>query len=82
MKKAVRIVSILILVFTLGWLLFNLGLFLWATHSTAASVGIIGGADGPTAIFVTRKPAQALELLLPLLGIVLPIAGLVLTRKK
>ncbi len=25
-------------------------------HRYAASIGIIGGADGPTAIFVTSKP--------------------------
>lgn len=87
MKKAIRIVSILVLVLTLGYLLVNLGLLLWFSQSGGsipggASVGIIGGADGPTAIFITQKPAQALELLLPLLGIILPIAGLVLTRKK
>lgn len=87
MKKAIRIVSILVLVLTLGYLLVNLGLLLWFFQSGgsipgAASVGIIGGADGPTAIFITRSPAKTAELLLPLLGIVLPVLGLVLTRKK
>lgn len=87
MKRVIRVVSLLVLVFTLGYLLINLGLLLWFSQSGGsipggASVGIIGGADGPTAIFITRGPAKTAELLLPLLGIVLPVLGLVLTRKK
>jgi hypothetical protein len=49
-----------------GWLILyailrRFGLLLntlqWSFHpSKAASIGIIGGADGPTAIFVTGKP--------------------------
>ena len=44
------------------------------TQSTAASVGIIGGADGPTAIFVTASPTglagrAVLTLIVLLLGI-------------
>jgi len=47
----------------------------WATgfftHSEAASIGIIGGADGPTAIFVTSPPWThwAIPLLLLAAGI-------------
>lgn len=82
MRKAIHIVSLLVLALTLGYLLFNLGLFLWFSHSCAASVGVIGGADGPTAIFVTRSPARTGKMLLPLLGIALPAAGLALTRKR
>lgn len=82
MRKAIRIVSILVLVLTLGYLLFYVGLLFWPSQSGAASVSVIGGADGLTAIFVTRSPARTAELLLPLLGIVLPIVGLVLTRRK
>lgn len=94
MRKAIRVVSLLVLVLTLGYLLFNLGLFFRFSHTVAAgadviggaggaaSVGIIGGADGPTAIFVTQSPASTAAALLPLLGIALPIVGLVLTGKK
>lgn len=82
MRKAIRMVSILVLALTLGCLLLNVGMLFWLSHSGAASVGIIGGADGLTAIFVTRSPARTAEVLLPLLGIILPVMGLLLTRKK
>lgn len=36
---------------------FILALFLGFDHKTAASIGIIGGADGPTAIFLSSKLA-------------------------
>ena len=40
----------------LGVLLPSVGLSLLVENSVSASVGIIGGADGPTAIFVTGAP--------------------------
>lgn len=46
-----------------------------------ASVGIIGGADGPTAIFLTRNPAWVFYIL-PLLAIVVGITGFVKLRNK
>jgi Na+-transporting methylmalonyl-CoA/oxaloacetate decarboxylase beta subunit len=48
--------------------------------SEAASIGIIGGADGPTAIFVTAPdhPSFAIPVLLLLVG----AAMLMLIRKK
>ena len=41
-----------------GWLVFYAGMqmVLSIITSNAASIGIIGGADGPTAIFVTTGP--------------------------
>ena len=51
------------------------------TGAEASSVGIIGGADGPTAIFVTALLAPALlgleQLALQLRGLVLGLGGLV-----
>lgn len=47
----------------------------------ASTIGIIGGADGPTAIFITGKPS-ALELLLLAAGIVAVIVGIVFFVKK
>lgn len=82
MKKAIRILSLVVLVVTLGTVLIHAGFLLWIGHSNAGSVGIIGGADGMTAIFVTSRPARLSGLLLPVLGILLPIAGIVLTRKR
>lgn len=53
--------------------------FFWATgmlqKTEAASIGIIGGADGPTAIFVT-SPAWA-HWLIPVLLLTLGILGFV-----
>ena len=55
------------------------GLRLWASFQpNAASVGIIGGADGPTAIFITHPDSAVLDAfftLLPLAAIVLGIWG-------
>ena len=44
MKKLLVFISSLILVLCLG-----------GCNNTAASIGIIGGADGPTAVFVTSQ---------------------------
>ena len=30
----------------------------WLSNSKATAIGIIGGADGPTSIFVTKSSAQ------------------------
>ena len=40
--------------FLAGVLVVLLATFYWSQPSH--SVGVIGGADGPTAIFITRKP--------------------------
>lgn len=62
-------------------LLVSLGLMLvsryWGgapvSFTDAASLGIIGGADGPTAVFVTWSPPEPCE---ALLGAVLLAAGI------
>lgn len=82
MRKAIRVLSIAVLAVTLGYMIFKLGLIHWAVQTGSGSVGIIGGADGPTAIFVAGSPASTARMLLPALGIALPIVGIVLTRKK
>lgn len=55
------------------WMLFRTGGFSFSV-SPASTIGIIGGADGPTAIFVTSSAAPvwkaALNFILLLLGIV------------
>ena len=47
----------------------------------ASSVGIIGGADGPTAIFVAGKVGDGFSLGIILLGIVLMVDGILVYRK-
>ena len=81
MRKAIRILSLAVLAVTLVYVLFNAALY-GILHSHAGSVGIIGGADGMTAIFITESPVKASGTLLPCLGIVLPIMGILLTKEK
>ncbi len=59
---------------TLAILAIGLGAASLPTES--ASVGIIGGADGPTAIFLTSSPNEGLWLLLAALGLALAILAL------
>lgn len=53
----------------------NLLLMLFNKANNAASVGIIGGADGPTAVFVTTQqlysglPAEAIYAMLLIMGV-------------
>ena len=46
-----------------GWLVFYAGIqmVLRVVASNAASIGIIGGADGPTSIFITTGPVMNWE---------------------
>ena len=46
------------------------------TYAERQSVGIIGGADGPTAIFVTRAPESAVySMLISALILVMSLVG-------
>ena len=50
---------------------------------SAGSIGVIGGADGPTEILITGEPALPWRLLLALGGcIVLTVLGLVLSHRQ
>ena len=46
-----------------------------------ASVGIIGGADGPTAIFVAGNVGDGVSIGVILIGIMLVVAGVLIYRK-
>ena len=64
-KKLLRSISLVAAVLSGGWLAWYGAVMLWAkrmgastailTQSEAASLGIIGGADGPTAVFVATS---------------------------
>ena len=47
-----------------------------------ASVGIIGGADGPTAIFVEGNVGDGFSIGMILIGIILVVAGVIIYRKR
>ena len=72
---AVMAVTALILLSQLALLVFSLVKTDIAIGSDA-SVGIIGGADGPTAIFVTSQTVNLPVLLLAVAALVLSIIGL------
>ena len=62
---------------TLAW--FDVAGSMFST-SRAATVGIIGGADGPTAVFITAPPWTAY--ILPLLALLAGIAGVLWLHRK
>lgn len=45
-------------------------------HTSAVSISIIGGADGPTSIFLAGKIGSDFSLAVVVIGIVLLLAGL------
>lgn len=61
-----------------------IGLFVYTlTRGESASIGIIGGADGPTAIFVATNPATIGSIIIPLILLILGLAGFyILGHKK
>lgn len=62
----------------IGWILYlSMGL----SSGEASSIGIIGGADGPTAIFVTTSVPSPAEIVLPVLLLTLGIWGFFRLRK-
>lgn len=79
-KSPWRFASLALAVFGALVLLFE-GLWPVALLSASASLGIIGGADGPTAIFITTAQSQVnYELLLGAALLVLGLVGYILLR--
>ncbi|MBO7253623.1 MAG: sodium ion-translocating decarboxylase subunit beta [Oscillospiraceae bacterium] len=54
----------------------------WKADTGSASIGIIGGADGPTMIFVTASRPLLWEILLPAVMAAAGICGLYYLKKK
>ena len=76
---AVAIICGLLLVWDgiMGWFIYAV------TRNEGASIGIIGGADGPTAIFVTTNPAPfGYTIVVSLIILVLGIVGFYLLGHK
>jgi len=63
-------------------LLTALAVHLSMTASINASTSIIGGADGPTAVFVSHIPAVNLPVILAGIAVVVSVAGVYFTRRK
>ncbi len=84
-RKRWRIFFILLAAAVVAVVVFHLVCvaFLWGvTEQRAASIGIIGGADGPTAIFVARSPAPLPNWLVLLALAAVAGVGLYCTRQK
>ena len=66
-----------------GWLVFYAGMqmVLWIIARQAASLGIIGGADGPTAIFITTGTVMDWDAFLMGLICALGVAAFLRLRK-
>lgn len=84
-RKTWRGISIAGFVLAGGYLLIKLfEIFLTGTlprMSGETGIAVIGGADGPTSIFLSSPTLNVLGLALPLLAIAACIAGLCLTRR-
>ena len=66
----------------LGSLIAGLAMLLFTiSHSEASSVGVIGGADGPTAIFLTTRVPEWYHYGVPVVLIVVGIWGFLRLRK-
>lgn len=82
-KSPWRFVFLLVAVLSAIWLAgWSLGqAFVWSLTRQNASVGIIGGADGPTAILVATSTNVFREGIAALILLVIGIVGFVLLRR-
>ena len=84
-KRPIRFIFLVLALLGLMLLLFHLAIFhgfsVALSPSEATSIGIIGGADGPTAIFVSGMPGLG-SWLLPIGLIVIGLAGFFLLGRK
>lgn len=80
-RKAWRVVWVLAAVFAAGMLTAMIATRI-AIEKGAASIGIIGGADGPTSIFVTSSLVPYVQFLPLLLLLVGALIGIYKTKPK
>ena len=71
---------IVVIIAILGIILAGFGIS--AKIKGAASVGIIGGADGPTTVFVAGNVGDLFSIGVIIVGIILVVAGVVIYRKN
>ena len=70
---------IVVIIAILGIILAGFGIS--AKIKGAASVGIIGGADGPTTVFVAGNVGDLFSIGVIIVGIILVVAGAIIYRK-
>lgn len=81
MKKGIGIVFLIvgIIITAVGGAIIS-GIFFGVTHNE--SIGIIGGADGPTAIFLTSKLGLFPIAAAVVVGIVIVVISVIAIRKN
>lgn len=81
-----KIVAIIFTVVSAIAILFQLGMWIWGWYNGMSifSIGIIGGADGPTAIYIAGKSMTLIPLwaVMPVVAVVLWVIYAVLRRRK
>ncbi len=86
MKQFLRVVTVVSGIFGTIFLAFDWLLTLWLkmNHQVtgASSVGIIGGADGPTAIFLTTNTTSAWRYAIAAVLYLISIAGIIGLRNE
>lgn len=84
-RRALRAVCISVIAVAGMYLVLDLlinCLPVFVNNVEASSIGIIGGADGPTAIFVSEIFGHPLAFIVLAAALIAAVAGLVYTRKK
>lgn len=84
-RRALRAVCISVIAIAGMYLVLDLlinCLPVFVNNVEASSIGIIGGADGPTAIFVSEIFGHPLAFIVLAAALIAAVAGLVYTRKK
>ena len=80
-RKRRHLLFSLLLLVSLAWVAFVVAGIV-SYQQMQSSLGIIGGADGPTKIFVTTAPPDLWSLVLPVLFLVLMLVGFFRTRRR
>lgn len=74
--------SIKLLAYVAAWSVVNIFGGISFSVSKASTIGIIGGADGPTAIFVTTATAPVWQFVLMLILLIVGIGGFLVLKKR
>ena len=81
-RKMWRAVFVILGILALVALVLEIVAFATASIATDASIGIIGGADGPTAIMVATRTGSLPQLILAALVILLCAVGIIRTGRR
>jgi len=81
-KRITRIIAMVLAAVLLLGLIVTPALASATTEDERSSIGIIGSADGPTAIFVTTSPSGIISTILLIAGAICAVIAVVSIIKK